>query len=233
MRRIALGVAVAGLGAVGGATLATDAALLAGVFVVAGGLWYAQPALKRLLVPSPFSPQQWKYAPLAQGIDWENVDRWVDLGSGTGRSLVGMADAVDETRVTAIDPFDGRVILGNGPARARRNAARAGLTIEPVRGDATRVPVAADTHDAVTACRLLHDLSRADAVATVREARRVVRPDGTFGVVALPITHEEHDDPLGYWEQLVEEHGFRVTASGRLDRGSTTYLYLLCEPRTG
>ena len=256
-RRIGIGVAVAVVGAAGGSVVATRPAFVAGLALVTGGLWYAQPALKRLLVPSPFSPQRWKYAPLAQGIDWDGtgpavgndatagdpaagdanaargrpVDRWLDLGSGTGRSLVGLAEHVpDGCRVTAFDPFDSRVILGNGARLARRNAARAGVTVEPVRGDAGRLPIAADSHDAVTACRVLHDLSRENAERTVREVRRVLRPDGQFGVIELGATHEETDDPLDYWEGLLGDGGFTVVASGRVERGRGTYYYVICEP---
>jgi SAM-dependent methyltransferase len=193
------------------------------------GTWYAQPAAKRLLVPAPWSPQRWKYAPLVEGIDWEAVDDWLDLGSGTGRSLVGPAPAVDDTRVTALDPFDGRVIAGNDPERARRNAATAGLDATPVRGDAARLPVATGSQDAVTACRLLHDLSRGDAEATLSEARRVLRADGTLGVLELAATHEETDDPLGYWSELVTAAGFTIVASGSVERRDETYFYVIGE----
>lgn len=231
-RRIGLGLAVAAIGAAVGGVVATDPAFVVGLAGVAGGLWYAQRPLKQLLVPSPFSPQRWKYAPLVAGIDWDReeaaVDWWVDLGSGTGRALVGMSEAVPEDcLVTAIDPFDSRVILGNGPGLARRNGARAGLTVEPIRGDAARVPLAADSQDVVTACRLLHDLQRETAERTLREARRVLGPDGQLGLLELPETHEPTDDPLGYWERLAADAGFTVTASGRVERRGSAYLYVI------
>lgn len=228
-RRIAVGLGVAALGAVGGALLATDTSYVVGLGAVVLGTWYAQPAAKQLLVPAPWSPQRWKYAPLAEGIDWDAVDDWLDLGSGTGRSLVGVAPAAGDARVTALDPFDDRVIAGNGPERARRNAATAGLDADPVRGDAARLPVASDSQDAVTACRLLHDLPRTDAEATLSEARRVLHPNGTLGVVELAATHEETDDPLSYWSELVTSAGFTVVASGSVERRDETYFYVIGE----
>jgi SAM-dependent methyltransferase len=236
-RRIGLGVAVAAVGAVAGGALGAaragvvaDAGFVAGLTLVVGGLWYAQPALKRLLVPAPWQANEWKYAPLAEGIDWTDADRWVDLGCGTGRSLVGLADAVpDGCRATALDVFDARVILGNGARLAERNAARAGVDASAVRGDAASVPLADDSQDVVTACRLLHDLPKREAAAAVDEARRVLREDGTFGVLELPVTHDETDDPLDYWERLTEDGGFTVVASGRVQRGDSAYFYLLCE----
>lgn len=229
-RRIAVGLALAAGGAAGGALLATDAAYVVGLGAVVLGTWYAQPAAKRLLVPAPWSPQRWKYAPLAEGIDWDAVDDWLDLGSGTGRSLVGPAPAVDDARVTALDPFDGRVITGNDPERVQRNAATAGLDATPIRGDAARLPLTTDSQDAVTACRLLHDLSHADAETTLSEARRVLRADGTLAVVELAATHEETDDPLSYWSKLVTAAGFTVVASGSVERRDETYFYVIGEP---
>lgn len=228
-RRIAVGLAVAAVAAVGGAALASDTGYVVGLAGVVVGTWYAQPAAKRLLVPAPWSPERWKYAPLAEGIDWDAVDDWLDLGTGTGRSLVGPAPAVDEARITALDPFDDRVIAG-GPERASRNAATAGLDARPVRGDAARLPVTDGSADAVTACRLLHDLPRADAAATLAEARRVLRSDGTLGVIELGATHEETDDPLGYWSELVGDAGFEVTASGTVERSEEACCYVLATP---
>ena len=228
-RRIAVGLGIAALGAAAGATVATDVGYVAGLGAVVLGTWYAQPAAKRLLVPAPWSPQRWKYAPLAEGIDWETVDDWLDLGSGTGRSLVGVAPAVDDARVTALDPFDSRALAGNDPERARRNATAAGLDADPIRGDAARLPLASDSQDAVTACRLLHDLPRTDAEATLSEARRVLRPTGTLGVVELAASHEETDDPLGDWSKLVASAGFTVVASGSVERRGDTYFYVIGE----
>ncbi|MEZ3144114.1 class I SAM-dependent methyltransferase [Halobaculum sp. MBLA0143] len=228
-RRIAVGLAVAAVAAGGGAAVASDTGYVVGLAGVVAGTWYAQPAAKRLLVPAPWSPERWKYAPLAEGVDWDGVDHWLDLGTGTGRSLVGPAPAVDDARVTALDPFDGGVIAG-GPERARRNAATAGLDARLVRGDTTRLPFTADSADAVTACGLLHDHSRADAEATLAEARRVLRPAGTLGVIESVATHEETDDPLGYWSDLVVDAGFEVTASGTVERRDSTYHYVIAAP---
>ncbi|ERH14045.1 MAG: hypothetical protein J07HB67_00007, partial [halophilic archaeon J07HB67] len=139
-RRIAAGLGVAAVGAAAGAAVATDTAYVVGLGAVVLGTWYAQPAAKRLLVPAPWSPQRWRYAPLAEGVDWAGVDDWLDLGTGTGRSVVGPAPAVDDVRVTTLDSFDDRRVAG-GPERARRNAATAGLDTTPVRGDTTRLPL--------------------------------------------------------------------------------------------
>ncbi|MEZ3114520.1 class I SAM-dependent methyltransferase [Halobaculum sp. MBLA0147] len=235
LRRIGIGVGVAAVGAAVGTLLATDVGYAVGLVVVLGGLWYAQPAAKRLFVPAPWVPDRWKYAPLARGIDFEDADRWLDLGAGTGRSLVGLGDVVpEETTVTAVDSFDDRVIRGNSPDRLRANAATAGLDPHPVVGDAGRLPIAEDSQDVVTACRLLHDLSRPAAVSALAETRRVLREGGTLGVLALPSIHDEaaadeYDGPLDYWIETLEDADFRVTESGTVERHDQTYYYLVCE----
>lgn len=225
-RRIALGLGVAAIAAAVAALVASDTGYVVGLAGVVAGTWYARPAARRLLVPAPWRPERWRYAPLAQGIDWETVDDWLDLGTGTGRSLVGPAPAVGDARVTALAPFDGGV-TGDAAARARRNAATAGLDARPVRGEAARLPVVADAHDAVTVCRTLHDRPRQDAAATLAETRRVLRPGGTLGVVEPTTTHEPTDDPLGHWSGLVTDAGFTVTASGTVERGEETYCYVV------
>ncbi|QLG27244.1 class I SAM-dependent methyltransferase [Halorarum halophilum] len=234
LRRIGAGVAVALAGVALGTLVGTDAARILGLVLVFGGLWYGQPALKRLFVPAPWQADGWKYAPLRHALDLEDADRWLDVGSGTGRSLTGVAtsgagsDALSATRVTALDVFDSGVILGNAAGIAVRNAGAAGVDAEAVRGDATRLPVRTGSQDVVTACRVLHDLSRPDAEATVREARRALDGDGQFGVLELSATHEATDDPLGYWESMLEEGGFAVGASGEVSRGNSWYCYLVC-----
>ena len=106
-RRILAGVGLAAAGAAVGALVATDAAFLGGLLAVAGGLWYAQPALKRLLVPSPFSPARWRYAPLLAGIDWDGTaersatvqQSAADTRGGTAGSQPGRPDTDNETGV--------------------------------------------------------------------------------------------------------------------------------------
>ncbi|QLG61814.1 class I SAM-dependent methyltransferase [Halorarum salinum] len=252
LRRIGVGLAVALGGVALGTVVATGAAYVAGLVLVFAGLRYGQPALKRLLVPAPWEPDRWQYAPLGHALDLGDADRWLDVGCGTGRSLVGLSgasraaspngDGVGHattadgrgaprgTRVTALDAFDARVILGNGARLAERNAAAAGLDAEAVRGDAARLPVAGGSQDVVTACRVLHDLPRADAEAAVAEARRALREGGRFGVLELRTTHEETEEAVAYWEAMLADGGFDVEVSGEVSRGDSWYCYLVGTP---
>ena len=189
--------------------------------------------VRRLLSPPPWTVEREKYDALGRALDPADADLAVDVGCGTGRSLVGLAPWFpDDCTVVGLDVFDSRVILGNGPALARRNAARAGLDVEPVAGDASRLPVGDDRADAVTACRVLHDLPRADAERALAEARRACRPDGRLGVLELPLTHDADADPLDYWTRMVEAAGFDVRRADPVtdDGGETEYVVVVAEP---
>lgn len=215
--RLALGAFALTAGAIGvrrgGAVRRATAAglLLAGVRTVG-------PPASRLAASPPWSLDREKYAALADVLPLDSADRVLDVGCGTGRSLVGLAPAIrSDATVVGLDVFDDRVILGNGPALARRNAARAGATAAPVRGDATALPVADGSVDVATVCRVLHDLAEADARRALAEARRVLIPDGTLGVLELPIPHDDGTDPERYWRDLLTDAGFAVTERRVLD----------------
>ncbi|MFW5949234.1 MAG: class I SAM-dependent methyltransferase [Halolamina sp.] len=185
--------------------------------------------LDRLLSPPPWQPDRWKYRDLREALPYADADRALDVGCGTGRSLVGLAPAVPaDCRLVGLDVFDDRVILGNGPVLARRNAAAAGLDAEIIAGDAARLPVVDETQDVVTACRVLHDLPKDAAESALAEARRVLGPAGTLGVLELPIPHDSGAEPLAYWESLVEDAGFLIEEAREVDGGS--YFLLVATP---
>ncbi len=245
LRRIVVGVGVAAGGVAAGTVVGTRAAYVAGLVAVFGGLWYAQAALKPLFVPAPWTPAAWRYGPLRHALDVADADRWLDVGTGTGRSLVGLAESRDENApeaagdrwpadVTAVDDFDrfGVGPLGRDAAtRAERNAETAGLSVDAVRGDPSRLPVESGSQDVVTACGVLSELDEPAAEAAVSEARRVLRDDGQFGVLAAPGRRggeADAADPLAYWSDALESAGFTVDVSGAVSRGDARYCYLAC-----
>jgi demethylmenaquinone methyltransferase/2-methoxy-6-polyprenyl-1,4-benzoquinol methylase len=89
-----------------------------------------------------------------------DVERVIDVGGGTGRAV--RAIRADERAV--VDAA--RSML----ARAHRYGLGA------IRGDATRLPVASESVDAVLVVDALHHFP--DARATIREVARVLRPGG-------------------------------------------------------
>lgn len=193
------------------------------------GLVASGRTIRTLLSPPPWHVDRTKYEALAAMLPLETADTVVDVGCGTGRSLVGLAPAIaDDATVVALDVYDDRVILGNGPALARRNALEAGQSVVPVRGDAAALPVRDDSVDVLTACRVLHDLPESDARAALRDAHRVLGPEGQLGVLELSIPHDEGADPATYWRELLADAGFTVTEQRTV---GTDYHLLAATPR--
>lgn len=234
-RRRARAVAVGVLAAVAAASrLRKRGSLTRRVAWVTVALWgvaVGGRAASKLARPPPWRVDRAKYEALAAELPLSSARRALDVGCGTGRSLVGLAPAVGrDCAVVGVDVFDDRVIFGNGPKLARRNAARAGLAVAVVRGDAARLPVADDSMDVVTACRVLHDLPRGAARRTLVEARRVCRPDGRLGVLELPIPHDETAEPVEHWRTLVADAGWTVDGVAELERERGRYIAVFAEP---
>ncbi|MDG5761072.1 class I SAM-dependent methyltransferase [Natronococcus sp. A-GB1] len=195
--------------------------------------------LRRLVGPTPWSLERAKYDALASRLPLDRADRVLDVGCGTGRSLVGIAPHVpDGTDVVGLDVFDDRVILGNGPRLARRNADRAGIDVEPVAGDGATLPLRDGSVDVATACRVLHDLPASSAEDALSELRRVCAADATVGVLELPLVPDDaagDPDPEAYWVDRVLEAGFEIETLERLELAGRAepYILVVARPNTG
>ena len=88
--------------------------------------------------------------------------------------------------------------------------------------------MAIDSQDAVTACRVLHDLPTTEVGPALREAHRVCTPQGTLGVLELPIIPEDTTAaPEEYWPDRVSRVGFTVTEVERVPREGRAEPYVL------
>ncbi|MFC6716740.1 class I SAM-dependent methyltransferase [Natrialbaceae archaeon GCM10025810] len=242
-RRRAASIAVA-LVAAGGAVLLCRRSEHRGRRLAAAAIGLAALArvasvARRALSPPPWALERAKYDALARRLPLDDADRVLDVGCGTGRSLVGFAPHVSPgTEVLGLDVFDDRIILGNGPALARRNGARAGLEVTPVAGDAAALPVAAGSIDVVTACRVLHDLEARVADDALRELHRACAPDGVVGILELPLLPDgvpTDRDPEAYWSDRVSAAGLRIDLLERVDRPGSDepYVLIVAAPASG
>lgn len=203
-----------------------------GVALAAVGAMRGYAPLHSVLSPPPWRPDDWKYRDLREAMPYDGAECALDVGCGTGRSLVGLAPAKPaDCRFFGLDVFDDRVILGNGPELARRNAAEAGLDADVLAGDAARLPIASGSQDVVTVCRVLHDLSREAAESALVETRRVLGSEGTLGVLELPIPHDSDAKPLDYWTRLIGDAGFTVVEAQTIAGGD--YFLLVATPECG
>ncbi len=106
----------------------------------------------------------------------------LEIGFGTGHGLLALAEAAGEGgRVCGVD-------LSSGMCRAaRRRLGRARLDGSAMltRADALRLPFAGSSFDAILMSFTLELFEDAEIPLVLQECRRVLRPGGRLGVVAM------------------------------------------------
>lgn len=206
---------------------------LLAIVVMLGAALRGGEVIQHVLSPPPWTVERYKYDALAAELSLGGAERLLDVGCGTGRSLVGLAPHLSNScAVFGLDVFDDRVILGNAPALARRNGRRAGIDVTPVVGDAARLPLRGGSQDAVTACRVLHDLPASAVAPALSEAHRVCAPEGQFGLLELPLTPDGVTaPPEAYWHERVTAAGFDIETATRIDRRGRDDRYVLLVAR--
>jgi demethylmenaquinone methyltransferase/2-methoxy-6-polyprenyl-1,4-benzoquinol methylase len=108
-------------------------------------------------------------------------DRVLDVAAGTGLVSAALVRC-HGCRVVALDQSER--MLGGLRARLAAEPALA-ERIEPIAGEAERLPFADASFDALTFTYLLRYVD--DVAATLRELARVVRPGGTIGMVEFGV----------------------------------------------
>jgi ubiquinone/menaquinone biosynthesis C-methylase UbiE len=129
-----------------------------------GALWYA------FMTRAP----SWRAhcAHLADHAAVKPGHRVLDLGCGPGISAFGMLDRVPDIDVVGLDLSRSMLFLAEQWRQREHNGHR----VEFVRADATQLPFADQSFDAVTGNSFLYLLP--DAEGVLREVKRVLRPGG-------------------------------------------------------
>lgn len=170
----------------------------------------------------------------------------LDAGAGSGRSSLMVLLARPESRLLALDLYQGYFgIADNTPERLYANAARAGVSdrIRAQAGDIRELPLDDESFDAAVSAYTIDHLSGEGVKRSLAEIRRVLRPDGQFLLmvinpdiwirVAYPffVHHGYFGGRTDHerWRSRLIEAGFEVDEIGTTP-GS---LYLLAHKRTG
>ncbi|MBX0326020.1 class I SAM-dependent methyltransferase [Halomicroarcula sp. F13] len=137
--------------------------------------------------------------------DADGVETALDVGCGNGRHAALLADVAD--RVVGLDAS--RALL-------REAHDRVGRRVSLVQGDATRLPLTADSVDLAVYVATLHHLpTAADRRASLDELARVLAPGSSALVSAWSTAHDRFDAPAD------AETGFDTTVDWTLPGGET------------
>jgi SAM-dependent methyltransferase len=114
----------------------------------------------------------------------------VDLGAGSGRSSLMVLLGRPQSRVTALDIYQGYFgIDENTPDRIRANARAAGaesrLTVQV--GDMRDIPLPDGSFDGAVSAFAIDHLSREGINRALLETHRVLRPGGEFLLMVLEV----------------------------------------------
>ena len=103
----------------------------------------------------------------------------LDLGCSVGMSTFSLQAAYPQARVTGLDLSPYYLAVANYRARERR------LPIHWVHQAAETTGLPAESFDVVSTFLIFHELPQAAAKAILREARRLLRPGGYFGLMDM------------------------------------------------
>jgi demethylmenaquinone methyltransferase/2-methoxy-6-polyprenyl-1,4-benzoquinol methylase len=166
---------------------------------------------------------------LSAGLDWRwrkqairslrlrGTERVLDLCTGTGDlAIAARAARPPAARVVGVDFAGAMLRIGLDKVR-RRGMADA---VQLVRGDATRIPVASGSVDAVTIAFGIRNVD--DPAAACREMHRVLAPGGSIAILefAVPTAQPFRTVYMTYFTHVLPRLGRIISGHG------TAYEYL-------
>jgi ubiquinone/menaquinone biosynthesis C-methylase UbiE len=111
--------------------------------------------------------------------DVQPGQRVLEIGCGTGNLLTALGQRRLKIEAVGIDPDPAAL------RRARRKAARRKLPIRYDQAFAGELPLEDDSFDRVLSALMLHHLDDDERLRALREAGRVLRPDGQLHIVDI------------------------------------------------
>ena len=119
--------------------------------------------------------------------------RVLDIGCGTGTFVVAIKGWLPSVEVVGLDP-DPKAL-----ARSRRKAERAGVSIRFDQGFANALPYSDGSFDRVFSSLMFHHQPQDAKLATMREVRRVLKPDGALHLLDFEQEGPRSHNPLARW----------------------------------
>jgi tRNA (uracil-5-)-methyltransferase TRM9 len=148
-------------------------------------------------------------------LDDRSGARGLDVGCGNGRHAQELASCCE--RVVGVDASHG--LLGTAADRATDRGYADALDL--VAGDASRLPLGADSVDLAVYVATLHHLpDRETRVRSLDELARVLAPDGAALVSAWATAHDAFEDA-----GADDDQGFDTTVDWTLPGGDTVPRY--------
>jgi demethylmenaquinone methyltransferase/2-methoxy-6-polyprenyl-1,4-benzoquinol methylase len=152
-----------------------------------------------------------------QALSLSGAERVLDLCTGTGDLAIAAATArPGAARIVGVD-FSGAMLRAG---RVKIQARALGGRVSLVRGDATRIPAADRSVDAVAIAFGIRNVE--DAEAACREIHRVLRPGGRLAILefAIPTAPIVRAGYLAYFKYVLP------TVGKWISRHNTAYGYL-------
>jgi ubiquinone/menaquinone biosynthesis C-methylase UbiE len=134
--------------------------------------------------------------------------RVLDIGCGTGTLVTLIKRLYPGADVVGLDP-DPQAL-----ARARKKAARAGISIRLDQGFSDALPYPDASFDRVFSSFMFHHLQAEDKEKTLREVRRVLKPGGSLHLLDFKGAEADAAGWLASWFQ--SSHRLRDNSVGRI-----------------
>lgn len=123
--------------------------------------------------------------------------RVLEVGSGTGTLLALIKRRYPTVEVVGLDP-DAKAL-----ARARRKAAREGLSVQWDQGFADQLPYAEGSFHRVFSAFMFHHVPPPEREPMLVEVRRVLKPKGEFHLADF---EAPDDSPHGFFARIFQSH---------------------------
>ncbi len=169
---------------------------------------YGTPEQERLVQQA----EHWRHRLIADGTELAPGTRLLEVGTGVGAVLAVLGQEFRDVRLTGVD------IEPKQLEYARGHLERSGVTADLVEADALALPFDDESFDHVWMMWLLEHIP--DAVAALREARRVLVPGGRITAIEVDYGTVRAEPTTRAMQALFDAMAAGMAASGWSDAGT-------------